>query len=341
VAGALARSAFQAIARHRRLRIALLTAFVALALLAGGWLLLRKSSFVAVEHVKVSGLHGSQAHAIEAALNSAASQMSTLDVQPAALRAAVAAFPIVRSVRAVPSFPHGLRIEVTEQPPVAALSVGGARTAVAADGVVLGPALLSSSLPTLSAHQGVSTELGSQAGGHVSSGTLLAELTVLGAVPKPIARHVERVYGAYAGKGLTVAMRNGLLVYFGDATRPHAKWLSLARVLADSHSAGASYIDVRVPERPAAGFSSGSAPAEGTGLTTAQTVTPESTVAALAAGLTDDTNGEPAATSTTEASTEPEATAEASPETESGSGSEDPASTGEAESTAESTASGG
>ena len=45
-------------------------------------------------------------------------------------------------------------------------------------------------------------------------------------------------------------MRNGLLVYFGDATRPHAKWLSLADVLADPSSAGASYVDVRLPVAP-------------------------------------------------------------------------------------------
>jgi cell division protein FtsQ len=63
-------------------------------------------------------------------------------------------------------------------------------------------------------------------------------------------------------KGLTLAMRNGLLAYFGDGSLPHAKWLSLARVLSDQSSAGASYVDVRVPERPAAGFPAGvSAPA--------------------------------------------------------------------------------
>jgi hypothetical protein len=62
----------------------------------------------------------------------------------------------------------------------------------------------------------------------------------------------------YSGpEGLTVALRGGLLAYFGDAARPHAKWLSLARVLADSGSAGAAYIDVRLPERPAAGFAPG------------------------------------------------------------------------------------
>ena len=83
----LARTSFQVLSRHRRLRIALLAGLVALPLLAGGWLLLRKSSFTAVEHVKVSGLHGTQAKAIETALTGAAEHMSTLDVRPGALRA--------------------------------------------------------------------------------------------------------------------------------------------------------------------------------------------------------------------------------------------------------------
>ena len=87
---------------------------------------------------------------------------------------------------------------------------------------------------------------------------LLAALAVLGAAPAPLARLVERVFTG--AQGLTVAMRNGLLVYFGDATRPHAKWLSLARVLADPSSAGASYVDVRLPSRPAAGFPAGVTP---------------------------------------------------------------------------------
>jgi cell division protein FtsQ len=309
-AGSLARSSFQAIARHRRLRIALLTALVALPLLAGGWVLLRKSSFTAVQHVEVSGLHGGpQAQAIEAALNGAASHMSTLDVHSAALRAAVASFPVVRAVHATPSFPHGLRIEVTEQLPVAVLTISGQRTAVAADGVVLGPALLSSSLPALSdSQQGAASP---QPGQRMQGQSLLAELTVLGAVPQPLERFVARVYSSPGRQGLTVAMHNGLLVYFGDAARPHAKWTALARVLADSTSAGAVYIDVRVPERPAAGFSSAGAPSAATTLTSQQVTTPESTVAALAAKLTEGTNGEPAAsppaapasgsTSTTEA----------------------------------------
>ncbi|HEY3865666.1 MAG TPA: FtsQ-type POTRA domain-containing protein [Solirubrobacteraceae bacterium] len=347
-AAGLTRGSFQAIARHRRLRIALLAMLIVLALLAGGWLLLRKSSFTAVEHVRVSGVHGAQAQAIEAALDEAAGHMSTLDVNAAALRAAVAAYPVVRAVHAVPSFPHGLRIEVAEQPPVAALTIGSERTAVAADGVVLGPGLITGSLPTLSDGQRVAP----QVGGQVQGGTLLAELTILGAEPKPLARFDARVFSSPKGEGLTVAMRNGLLVYFGDATRPHAKWLALARVLADSSSAGATYIDVRVPERPATGFASASALAEASGSTdsTGATGTPESTVAALALKLTESTNGEPTAaaapatgaTSTTAGSSEAEAAAETeassagvgASEQESSSGNGESSSSGESESAA-------
>jgi cell division protein FtsQ len=359
-AAGLARGSFQEIARHRRLRVALLVALVAIPLLAGGWLLLRKSSFTAVEHVRVDGLEGPQAQAIEAALDGAASHMSTLSVNSAALRAAVASYPVVRAVHTVPSFPHGLRIEVTEQLPVAALTIGAQRTAVAADGVVLGPGLITGSLPALSDPQGLAPAVG----GRVQGQTLLAELAILGAEPRPLMRFDARVFSSSKGEGLTVAMRNGLLVYFGDATRPHAKWLSLARVLADSSSAGATYIDVRVPERPAAGFSSASVEATsstGTGSTGATTgsagatgtaaTAPEATVAELAAKLTESTNGEPAAatataggaTSTTAGSSQPEASSAGTGagEAESTSGSGESTSSGESESSAGTASTGG
>jgi cell division protein FtsQ len=275
----LARASFRAISRHRRLRIALLALLIALPLLSGGWLLLRKSSFVTVEHVRVSGVHGADAPAIEAALAGAARHMSTLDLHPGALRAAVASFPVVRSIRAIPSFPHGLHVDVVEQLPAAAVMVGGERSAVAADGVVLGPALLSGSLPALSGSVSATPT-----GGHLRDATLLAALTVLGDAPAPLAKAVKRVYPG--PEGLTVAMRGGLLAYFGDPSRPHAKWLSLARVLADSSSKGAAYVDVRLPERPAAGFAGGAVPGTGAGGLEAGSVSDPNTAAELAAGLT-------------------------------------------------------
>jgi cell division protein FtsQ len=310
--------------------MAVLGALVAFALLVGAWMLLRHSPLVSVQHVQVSGVHGPEAAAIEAALVAAARHMSTLDVRSGALRSAIAPFRVVREVHAVASFPHGLHIRVIEQLPVAALTVGGIRTAVAADGVVLGPALLSGSLPTLEgSHE-------PPMGQRVTDAGLLAPLTVLGAAPAPLAKLVVRVFSGPTG--LTAAMRNGLLIYFGDATRPHAKWISLARVLADSSSAGASYVDVRLPERPAAGFPAGVSPPANAnrvaGAATAEPAnTPEATVAALAAGLKGSGGGTTApggeaggasgtgtsaaapGTGTPSASTAPEATSTAPAET--------------------------
>jgi cell division protein FtsQ len=277
----LAHAGLDFVWQRRRLRIALLAALIAAPLLGCGWLWLRQSSFVSVQRVQISGVHGPEAAAVQTALTDAARGMSTLEVHTGALLAAVAPFRVVREVRAMPRFPHGLRIEVVEQLPVAALVAGGVRTAVAADGVVLGPALLSGSLPSVTG----TVELA--AGKRVSDANLLGALTVLGAAPAPLARQAER---AFAGPhGLTVAMRNGLLVYFGDATRPHAKWLSLAHVLADPSSAGASYVDVRLPSRPAAGFPAGVIPPSSSTAASAGSGgaqgSSESAVSSLAAGL--------------------------------------------------------
>ena len=292
VAANLVRAAATLVLRRRRLRIALLAALVALPLLGCGWLWFRQSSFVSVQRVQIVGVHGADARAVDAALTDAARGMSTLDVSTGALSAAVAPLRVVRAVRAIPSFPHGLRIEVSEQLPVAALTVAGVRTAVAADGVVLGPALLSGSLPS------VAGSFVPAPGRRVGGASLRAALIVLGAAPAPLAKYVERAFTG--AEGLTVAMRNGLLVYFGDATRPHAKWLSLVRVLADSSSAGASYVDVRLPSHPAAGFPAGVTPPDasstaGAGAGEQVGGSEESTIAALAAGLSDgSTAGSPA-----------------------------------------------
>jgi cell division protein FtsQ len=273
----LARSALVFVWRRPRLRALLLSSLLALALLLGGWLWLRNSSLVSVQHVQISGVSGPEAPAIDAALTEAARHMSTLNIRPAALRAAVAQFRVVRDVRATPGFPHGLRIHVFERPPVAALVVGGQRTAVAADGVVLGSTLLSSSLPILNA--------GPRAlpGARVRGQSLLAALTVLGAAPQRLGSAVAKVFTG--SKGLTLVMHNGLVAYFGDATRPHARWLSLASVLAALSPAGASYVDLRLPERPAAGLSGASSVEARAGGGEPTSVSDPTTAAKLAAGL--------------------------------------------------------
>jgi cell division protein FtsQ len=257
------------------LRVAL-CAGIAVPLLGGGWLWLRDSSLVAVRHVHIAGVHGVDAIAIREALDNAAARMTTMNFDVRALRSAVSSFAIVGGLRASTSFPHSISISVTERPPVAALLTAGQRTAVAADGTVLGPALLSSSLPT------VSGSFEPPPGARLREPGPLAAAAVLGAAPAPLARFVAR---AFEGpEGLTVAMRNGLLVYFGDATRAHAKWVSLARVLTSPSAAGAWYVDVRLPERPAAGLSS-AASSSMSSSKSVETGASDPTVAALAESL--------------------------------------------------------
>lgn len=249
-------------------------ALVAMPLLGGGWLALRHSSLVKVRHIHIAGVHGPEAIEIRTALDVAAGRMTTMDFNVAALRAAVSRYPIVGEVHATTSFPHTVSISVSERPPVAALQGAGGRTAVAADGTVLGPALLSSSLPV------VNGAVEPAPGSRLREAAPMAAVTVLGAAPRALARFVTRVYEG--PEGLTVAMSNGLLVYLGDATRPHAKWLSLARVLVSPTAAGAWYVDVRLPERPAAGLSSTSPAASSTPVEVGAS---DPTAAALAASL--------------------------------------------------------
>ncbi len=273
-----------ALLRGNRLALRLtLCALVASPLLGGAWLWLRDSSLVSVRHVHIAGVHGPQALEIRQALDRAAVRMTTLDFKPGALRSAVSAFAIVGELHVRTSFPHSVSISVSERPPVAALLSAGQRTAVAADGTVLGPALLSSSLPTV--HGAVEPP----AGARLRDAAALAAVSVLGAAPAALAPFVVRVFDG--PEGLTVAMRNGLLVYFGNSMRPHAKWLSLARVLTSPAAVGAWYVDVRLPERPAAGLSSSSSSTS----TPVETGASDPTAATLAASLAKAVGGPQAA----------------------------------------------
>ncbi len=285
--GTLARRAWHG----RRLRRTVIAALVALGLLGGGWVWLRHSPLAAVRHVEIVGVHGPDAQAVDDALTRAARGMSTLDLNVGALRAAVAPLHIVRELRASASFPHGLRIDVVEQLPVAALTTGAARTALAADGVALGGALLSGALPSVS---GAAVPA---VGRRVSASGLLEELAVLGAAPWQLAVHAQQVFTG--AMGITVTMHGGLTVYFGNDQSAHAKWLSLARVLADPSSAGASYVDVRLPSHPAAGFPPGAVPESVASASASPQSTEEGTVAAIAAGLpAASATGAPTGTST-------------------------------------------
>lgn len=242
-----------------------------LAVLGLAWFVVRSSPLSAVRRVEVHGVSGMDAGPIGSALVAAAKRQSTLGVDVGALRAAVARYHLVSRLQVSASFPHTLRITVTEQLPVATLRDGSERAVVASDGVVLDPRVVAGAAPTI--------DVPSLPSGHVTDLQLRSELAVLGAAPPVLLHRVARIYTS--PNGLTVLMRNGLLIFFGDSARPHAKWLSAARVIASPLAAGATYVDVRVPDRPAAGGLSTTASSTGS------TGTTDTTDATIAAALLD------------------------------------------------------
>jgi cell division protein FtsQ len=214
-----------------------------LALLGGGWLWLRDSGLVAVDDVSVTGLSGTQAPRVRAALEGAARDMTTLHVRTDQLRTAVEPYPSIMAVDAHADFPHGLRIVVHEHVAVAALASGSDRVPVAADGTLLRGSS-TGGLPVVAV-------AAPPAGDVLSDKRTLRVVTLLAAAPPELRAKVSRVYAG--PRGLTAPLAAGPVLYFGGADRLRAKWTAAAQVLADRGSAGATYIDLRLPERPAAG----------------------------------------------------------------------------------------
>jgi len=238
-----------------------LAAVVALlALAAGGWVWLRNSSLVGVQRVTVVGVSGRDAGQIRAALVAAARNMTTLNVKMAALRTAVEPFPVVKQIHVSTDFPHRMRIDVVEQVPVALISAAGQQVAVSSDGTLLHGISVPSSLPTIPLQV-------SPGGSHVT-GPTRSVVRLLAAAPYQLLNKVSQASDTGA-QGLQAQMRNGPKVYFGTAGDLSAKWSAAAAVLADPASAGADYIDVSVPSRPAAGAGSDSSSGAHTSTTAA------------------------------------------------------------------------
>jgi len=245
----------------RRLRSLHTLALVLALVLIGwlGWLWYRSSSFVKVESVKVTGLSGPDVPQIRGALTGAALQMTTLNVDMSKLEAAVSQYPYVRTLTVTGRGAHGLVIHVAEQVPVAFVAGGGSRRLVDQDGAFLpGSTTVGGALPTVPVAS-------PQSGGVVISAGARAAVAVLGAAPYALLSHIANATSSSL-HGVIVQLRNGPQVYFGPSVQLAQKWAAAVAVLQNSQSAGASYIDVTDPERPAAGAGVSSSQATALGL---------------------------------------------------------------------------
>lgn len=217
---------------------------VAAALLLGGWVWLRDSSLVAVENVTVVGASGLGAPAVRSALTGAAQQMTTLNVDGTALNESVARFPLVKSISVKTKFPHGMTITVNERHPVAALVGPGGAVAVAADGVLL-TGIPTGGVPIITVSKLVR-------GTRVADPTIASEVDLMALAPRQLRSEVTQV--TTGPEGLVAQLRAGPQLRFGDDQRLAAKWVAANRVLKDPQAAGAGYIDLSIPERPASGM---------------------------------------------------------------------------------------
>ena len=238
----LPRSAL-ALAPVWRRRLTLVLA-VLIALASAYWFWFRDSSFARVHDVYVTGVDGPQARAIRAALEEAGLDMSTLHVRADDLRSAVADYPVVRSISAEGRFPHKLTIDVDLNLPVAVLRTPSGRRPVAADGLLLSDVPITN-LPVLTAKAMLPEK-------RITNGRAFDLVRVVALAPEPLRTRIKSV-SFRAGVGLVAQLRTGPELRFGDTTRLPAKWTAAARVLAAAAARGASYLDLRLPERPAAG----------------------------------------------------------------------------------------
>lgn len=249
--GGAGRGLVSAVGSFARPRVLAIIAIAVGALAIAYQLKLRDLPLFSVDKVQIHGLTGPEAGPATQALDDAASKMTTLHVDQAALDAAVAGFPTVVGVSTSTDFPHGLTISVDERPPVLLATQGdvnsdpSAMLPVTGDGSVLpGVDLGDEKLPVI----------------HVdklpASGPLTGEglemALVAGAAPEALQPLIRQV--AWEGTdGVQVVLRGGIPLRFGGSERAADKWAAAAAILADPEITSLTYIDLRVPDRPAVG----------------------------------------------------------------------------------------
>jgi cell division protein FtsQ len=227
-------------------RRAAIAAFVALLLASLYMLWLRDSSLVAVRQVAVTGVTSRDGERVRAALTSTARTMTTLHLDQGKLEQTASVFPVVEAITLSRDFPHGLTIHVIEHRPAAMLETEGRSVPVAGDGTILSGLPVQGDLPTI--------ELSGPAPRReLAPGAARDAAAVAGAAPAVIKRRLESIGREGGTRGVVAQVEDGPEIVFGRPDRAATKWAAAVRVLADEDSAGATYVDVRLPERPVAG----------------------------------------------------------------------------------------
>lgn len=152
--------------------------------------------------------------------------------------------PWISQATVTRSLPHTLDIQVVERAPVATAVTAGHRVLVSADGVALGGVPAVHALPIITSPEG-SADL--------TRATLRVGAEASAAMPAGLRAQIESITVDAAGT-ISVRMRGGVLVTYGDDSQLDAKGQSLKAVLAWAarESRPLATVDVSVPGSPTA-----------------------------------------------------------------------------------------
>lgn len=224
---------------------------VVVGVLALGYLAARSTSVFALQSIGVSG----GGPAVEADVRTALRPLdgeSLVTVDADSVERRLSGLPSVRAARVDRAFPHGLRIVVVPERPVAVLRSGRAAWVVSERGRVIRAVESKSNrrLPRIWLRAGAAFEPGAT----LAIPTASKALTVVASLP---ARFPVQVRTARAtDDGLVLALSIGMEVRLGSADDLGAKLASAAAVLrglSGSERAELDYLDVSLPERPVGG----------------------------------------------------------------------------------------
>jgi cell division protein FtsQ len=223
------------------------TGLALLLLAVGTYAVARSTSAFAVEQIAVEGPPGHVAKEVRVAL-AATRGDSLLALDLPALEELVENVPSVAAARFDRAFPHTLRVIVIPERPVAVLRQGATSWLAAASGRVIRELDRRDrlGLPRLWLRADVELQVGSKVSGDLRD----ALRTVAPLVRAPLPARVATV--RYLGDELTLVLRRGTEVRFGDASDRALK-LELARRILPRLTEDELYLDVSVPERPVAG----------------------------------------------------------------------------------------
>jgi cell division protein FtsQ len=228
-----------------------------LALAGGAYLIALKTSVFALQRVEVEGAPPALAAQIRAALGPLqGSSLVSFGRSDADRR--LAALPQIASVRYDRDFPHTLRVEVTVEKPVAVLRKASEAWLVSATGRVL-ELLKSGSYPPLP-RIWLAAETDVSVGASVETGDAVRVAAALPAAHLPA--HVLAVRDDGGGQ-VVLELAGGHEIRLGDLTNLAVKLAVAAVVLPRARDA--VYIDVSVPTRPVAGYSTTAANAQVSG----------------------------------------------------------------------------